>query len=112
MDFGQFSLPVMIIAIIYGARTIRQFIDSSERRFEIRMNAQRDESAADHAGIQALREELARFRESATQYDLSVEDKLKRLEDRMSFMEQRSLAPRPAVPAAAPETQQVIGSRD
>jgi hypothetical protein len=112
MDIGQISLPVMVVAIVFGAKTVRQFIASSERRFEMRMNAQHADTESDRAGIKALRDEFAAFRDTVTQYDLTVEDKFKRMEDRMAWLEQRSLGTRTAAPAAGSEPQQIVGIRE
>jgi hypothetical protein len=105
-----FSVP--IVAIVGGllVGVIKMFLEASERRFQIRMSAQQSVSDKQDDAIKALRDEFAAFREAATAYDLTVEDKLKRIEDQLA--RSASTIPRPTLARQDGEDHQTVGTRE
>jgi hypothetical protein len=59
---------------------------------EIRAKARAQSDDATRRAIQELRDEFAALRDTATQYDLSFDTALKRLESRVMALEQKLIA--------------------
>jgi hypothetical protein len=66
---------------------------SDERKLQLRQGG-----GIDIETIKALREEIAALRDTSTQFDLSIEHAVTRLDERVARMEQRAIRPIAAEP--------------
>ena len=84
---------VMFIFIFGGSYITKMFRDWNEARIQIAKLKYHDNdssgSAALKAEIEAMRLQMASLRDTTTQYDLSFDTALQRMEQRMAHMEQR-----------------------
>lgn len=79
------GLGAMVLAIpFYAIWTYHR-----RKMEEIRARQQVDISAETRAALEALRQEIAELRDTTTQYDLSFDTALQRLEGRLAGVEQR-----------------------
>ncbi len=99
--FGEF-LGLVFIVLVFGGGHIRRFLDILERRWErnpprarlsdeeLKQLGQTQQTGGGVAGqIEALREELARLRDTSTQYDISIQHTLEDLQQRVTAIESR-----------------------
>jgi hypothetical protein len=102
-------IPISAIVLGIGAGIVKTITNSQERRLEMRLRLQQGQSDAVTQQIAALRQEIAALRDTSTQFDVSLEQSVQRLDDRLGRLETKS-----AVQAAAPahdEPTQRIGLR-
>ena len=111
MDFGSLiplagiSIPLLAI----GGGIVQSILKSQERRMEMRLRAQQGQNEDVTRQLNALRAEVAGLRDTSTQFDMSLEHSVERLEERVGRIETKTapLAVRPASPSQPEETQQV-----
>ena len=105
-------IPISAIVLGVGGNIVQSILKSQERRMEMRLRVQQGESGDVTRQIEALRAEIARLRDTSTQFDMSLEHSVERLEDRVGRIETKT-APAAIRPAAAspPEESQPIGLR-
>ena len=111
MDAGILALSIPIVAIVLGVGggIIRSILKSQERRMEMRLNAQQGQNEDVTRQIDGLRAEVARLRDTSTQFDMSLEHSVERLEERVGRIETKA-APRPTT-YTQPEESQPLGLR-
>ena len=111
MDAGILALFIPIVAIVLGVGggIVQSVLKSQERRMEMRLQAQQGQSEDATRQIDALRAEVARLRDTSTQFDMSLEHSVDRLEERVGRIETKT-APRPAT-VSQPEESQPLGLR-
>ena len=106
-----FMIP--IVAILGGLATgmVKMLIDASEKRLELRIRLKEAGAVrVDDSGTKTLREEFVAFKDTSTQYDLSLDHTLRSIEDRLARLEAKVSAPvRPAQAVSEEERQQVVG---
>jgi len=83
---------VPIVAIVGGLATaiIKSLITSSERRMQMRMMTQQGVDEATRQQIEALKLEVAQLRDTTTQFALSLEQTVTRLDQRVGHIESGS----------------------
>lgn len=94
------SIPILAI----GSGIIQSILKSQERRMEMRLQAQQGKNEDVTQQIDALRAEVARLRDTSTQFDMSLEHSVERLEERVARIETKAAA---APQAPAPQTGEV-----
>lgn len=111
MDPGSLAMMIPITAIVLGVGggIVQSILKSQERRMEMRLNAQQGKNEDVTHQIDALRAEIAGLRDTSTQFDMSLEHTVERLEERVGRVETKA-APRPAT-VSQPEESQPLGLR-
>jgi len=105
MDFGSLiplagiSIPLLAI----GGGIVQNVLKSQERRMEMRLQAQQGKNEDVTRQIDALRAEVAGLRDTSTQFDMSLEHSVERLEERVGRVETKVAA----VPVVAPQSEEV-----
>jgi len=91
MDPGPYFIAALAI-VGWSARSIaRAFADASVRKQELRNAVQGQSAGVSSSEIHALRDEIARLRETTTQHALSLQHSVERLDHRVEFMERKSI---------------------
>ncbi len=109
MDIGALALMIPISAIVLGigADTVKRILQSQEKRLEMRLRLQQGQSDEVTRQLEALRAEIAGLRDTSTQFDMSLEHTVQRLEERVNRMETKNAPPSRA--QTMPEEVQRIG---
>ena len=94
-------IPISAIVLGIGSGIVQSILKSQERRIELRLKAQKGQGSETIKQLEALRAEVAALRDTTTQYDLTNDRIVERLEERLSRIEAKP-APR-YTPDAAPE---------
>ena len=97
-------IPLSAIVLGIGSSIVQSVLKSSERRLEIRLKLQKGQSGDVSKQIAALKAEIAALRDTTTQYDVTNDHIVQRLEERLSRVESRA-ATRPIL--GAEEVQQI-----
>ena len=84
-----FAVPVVAIVMGIGAQIIKNFLAHQERKYKLKLESQSSASGSVTADIQALRDEVARLRDTSTQYDISIQHSLEDMQQRLEFLERR-----------------------
>lgn len=111
MDFGSLiplagiSIPLLAI----GGSIVQNVMKSQERRMEMRLRAQQGQNEDVTRQLEALRAEVAGLRDTSTQFDMSLEHSVERLEERVGRIETKTTpsAVHPVSLTQPEETQQV-----
>lgn len=103
MDIVGLTAVVMVFGIPITAIITGHLKSMAQLRIEAAAKVAGSQSAHVDSEIAALRDEVARLRDTTTQYDIAFDTALQRLDSRVGHLEaQVSTSPRPAVeqPAA------------
>ena len=101
-------VPVVAILGAFTAGIIKIVLGHKERRAKIRDEATIRVNSSLRDEVEALRRELAQLRDTATQYDVSIQHTLEELQQRMSRMEARG---KPGAPLETDQdTRQTINA--
>jgi TolA-binding protein len=104
MDPGIAVSLVFISLGLIGAGITRMFFAYDERKLKIRTLGQNPVGVDSlKSEIDAVRQEVARLRDTSTQYDISIQHTLEDMQQRLERLESR----RPVV-AQEPEEQKVV----
>ena len=100
---GFFELVVSVVAIGCGTGIITEWIKHRGKIAEMKLQARAKTDTNVQGSIDALREEMRAeiqaFRDTATQYDLSFDTALQRMEQRVEGLERRAIATETSQPA-------------
>ena len=112
MDAGILALSIPIVAIVLGVGggIIQSILKSQERRLELRLQAQQGKNEDVTHQLEAMRAEIASLRDTTTQYDMTNDHIVQRIEERLGRMETR-LAVRQAEPRAEDQPLQQLNRR-
>lgn len=91
-----FLIPITAIVLGIGSGIVKSILASQERRLEIQMNAQQGQSDQVVQQLQALRAEVTSLKDTSHQFDVSFDEALTRLEQRVGRIETKAAAPAPA----------------
>ncbi|MBV9849740.1 MAG: hypothetical protein JO250_08730 [Armatimonadetes bacterium] len=108
-DTFVFLIPITAIVLGIGSSIVKSILQSQERRLEMRLQNQQGQNDAVVQQLAALRAEVAGLRDTSTQFDLSLENSMQRLEERVSRLEIKA-----AVPSVTPQPdapRQTVGRR-
>ena len=97
VDADTLGVFIPISAIIFGIGSgiVKSVLKSQERRLEMRLNAQQGQNEDVTRQLQAIRREIVDLRDTSTQFDLSLEHSLQRLEERVNRGETKAVMPKP-----------------
>jgi hypothetical protein len=89
MDHGSLFLFIPVIAILgaFGTSIIKTIIRSAERRHEMSLAARTNPIQSSNSELSALRSELTAYKDASTQYDVSLDHVLQRIEQRLDRLE-------------------------
>jgi predicted nucleic acid-binding Zn-ribbon protein len=101
MEIAALALMIPIVAIVLGVGggIVQSILKSQERRLELRLQSQQGTNEEVTTQLKALRAEIAGLRDTSTQFDMSLEHSVQRLEERLGRIEskgQSSISPAPA----------------
>ncbi|NUQ70966.1 MAG: hypothetical protein HUU17_09120 [Chthonomonadales bacterium] len=85
--FNGFTFVILLMGIIFSVPIIAIITEHRRKLLELKMKA--GSSAELDSGMRGLSKEIADLRETATQYDISFDAALERLEARVVGMEKR-----------------------
>ncbi len=85
-------IPLSAIVLGIGSGIVQLVLKSSERRMELRLKAQKGQSSDVVKQIEALRAEIAALRDTTMQYDMTNDQIVQRLEERLSRIEIKTAA--------------------
>ena len=80
-------IPISAIVLGIGSSVVQSILKSQERRLEMRLQLQQNQNTEGTQQMEALRAEIAALRDTSTQFDMSLEHTVQRLEERLSRME-------------------------
>ena len=105
MDIAALALMIPISAVVLGigSDVVKRVIKSQERRLEIRLRAQQGQNEDVTRQVEALRAEIASLRDTSTEFDMSLEHAVERLEERVGRMETKGAV----MPTTPPQNEQV-----
>ncbi len=103
-----FMIPITAIVLGIGSGIVQSILKSQERRLELRLQAQQGKNEDVTRQIDALRAEIADLRDTSTQFDMSLEHSVERLEERVGRVETKTapFAVRSTSATQSEETQQ------
>ncbi len=105
-------IPITAIVLGVGGGIVQSILKSQERRMEMRLRAQQGQNEDVTRQIDALRAEVAGLRGTSTQFDMSLEHTVQRLEERVGRVETKTAPTTPRLAAAPqPEEAQPLGLR-
>ncbi len=109
MEIAMFAMMIPITAIVLGVGggIVRSILKSQERRLELRLQAQQGKNEDVTRQLEAMRAEIAGLRDTSTQFDMSLQQSVDRLESRVGRAETR-VTPTP-VAVSQPEQYQRTG---
>jgi hypothetical protein len=92
-DPRELALTIPIVAIVGGLmiQAIKMLIEHREHLASIKAANQAANGDVSSSDIQQLRDEIARLRDTTTQYDLSIDHHLQDLDQRLSSLENHRL---------------------
>ena len=88
-DIAALAIMVPLSAIVLGigGGIVQSILKSQERRLELRLKLQKGQGGDVIKQIEALRAEIAALRDTTTQYDMTNDHVVQRLEERLSRIE-------------------------
>ena len=91
MEIAMLALMISIVAIVLGVGggIVQSVLKSQERRLELRLQSQQGTNEEVTAQLRALRTEIAGLRDTSTQFDMSLEHSVQRLEERLGRIESK-----------------------
>lgn len=82
-------IPILAVLLIFGIPIIAILTSHMRNMAQMKLDAQQKGDARLLAEIEQLRKEFASLRDTATQYDLSFDTALQRVEGRLGSIESR-----------------------
>ena len=106
MDYAILGMMIPITAIVLGVGSgiVQSILKSQERRLELRLQAQQGKNEDVTRQLEAMRAEIAGLRDTSTQFDMSLEHSVERLEERVGRMETKTV-PRSGAISQSEESQ-------
>ena len=80
-------IPLSAVVLGIGSGIVQLVLKSSERRMELRLKLQKGQNSDVGKQLEALRAEIAALRDTTTQYDMTNDLIVQRLEERLSRIE-------------------------
>lgn len=99
---------VLIPIVAISGGIIKSILASQEKRLKMRLKMQQGENDEFKKQIADLRAEIAALRDTSTQFDLSLDNSVQRLESRVGHLETKAAGPS-VQPAAEESHYQRLG---
>ena len=100
-------VPLSAIVLGVGSNIVQSILKSQERRIELRLKAQKGQNGDVANQLEALRAEIAALRDTTTQYDLTNDQIVQHLEERLGRIEIKTASQ--SARSSSEETRQRIG---
>ena len=109
VELGALALMIPISAIVLGigSSIVQSVLKSQERRLELRLKLQKGQGSDSVKQIEALKAEIAALRDTTTQYDMTNDHVVQRLEERLSRIEIKTASQ--SVRSASEDIRQRLG---
>ncbi len=104
MDHDAIWMLIPLLAI--GGGIVKSILASQEKRLEMRLRAQQGQNEEVQQQIAGLHAEVAALRDTSTEFDVSLDTSVQRLEERVGRLETKT-----AVGAARPPETYLHNSR-
>ena len=101
------AVPLSAIVLGIGSSIVQSVLKSSERRLEMRLKLQKGQSGDVGKQLAALKAEIATLRDTTTQYDMTNDQVVQRLEERLSRIEIKTASQ--SVHSATEDIRQRLG---
>ena len=85
-------IPISAIVLGVGGGIVQSILKSQERRMALRLKAEKGQNGDLVKQLEALQAEIAALRDTTTQYDLTNDRIVQRLDERLGRLETRILA--------------------
>lgn len=102
-------IPLSAIVLGISSGIIQSILKSQERRMELRLKAQKGQNGDVSRQLEAMRAEIAALRDTTTQYDMTNDQIVQRLEERLSRIETRTVSR--SIPQTDDEQVQRLNTR-
>jgi hypothetical protein len=91
MAFNPFLFVLGIMALVFSVPLVAIWTEHRRKLLELklRLNAERDARAPSGDEVRDLARQLSELRATATEYDISFDSALQRLESRMNLLDER-----------------------
>lgn len=87
-----FMIPIVAIVLAMGNKMLNRILEHRERMINShRIQAQPPNSEVSRQ-LEELRQQMIALRDTTTQYDMSIDQTLRRLEQRVEFLEQQNIS--------------------
>lgn len=106
-----FLIPIVAIIGGLGTGVIKMLFSHLERKAEIRTQTLQAGDSSLRSEIEALRSELARLRDTSTQYDISIQHTLEELNTRVATLESQRRPNGVLAPPAQENAEQTVLAR-
>jgi len=83
-------IPISAIVLGIGSGIVQSILKSQERRLTLRLKAEKGQNSDIAKQLEALRAEIAALRDTTTQYDMTNDRIVQRLEERISRVETKA----------------------
>ena len=109
---GVLLIPISAIVLGILSSIIKSILQSQERRLQMKIAAQNTVVGLSDNSVQDLRAEIARLRDTTTEHAMSMQHAMERLEQRVAFLECKTLDAS-GTPASSypPPSQHTVGYR-
>ena len=102
-------IPITAIVLGVGGGIVQSILKSQERRLELRLQAQQGKNEEVTQQLASMRAEIAGLRDTSTQFDMSLEHTVQRLEEKVARLESKGQIP--TIPTPTMEETQRVGLR-
>ena len=82
-------IPIVAISFTFGVPMLAIWTSHQRKMLELKLKLQDGNSVSSQKTIEALREEVRSLRDTTTQYDVSFDTALQRMEGRMGAIERK-----------------------
>ncbi|MBC7527810.1 MAG: hypothetical protein H7308_09690 [Chthonomonadaceae bacterium] len=89
MSFIDGLIPIVAISLTMGIPMMAIWTSHQRKMLELKLKLQDGNSLSSQKTIEALREEVRSLRDTTTQYDVSFDTALQRMEGRMGAIERK-----------------------
>ncbi len=108
--YNPFMFVLGILALVFAVPLMAIWTEHRRKVLEmqLRLRAERGSDAAPKEQVRELAKQLADLRSTATEYDLSFDSALQRLESRMDLLDERLRRIEESRPAAASDSSNEV----
>ncbi len=102
------SIPILSIVLGIGTAWYKQWLNFKRETMMMNQSSQPQLNASQNQAIEELRQELMAFKDTVTQYDMTVDRSLNEIKQRLDFIESERVVARPQIDNIPAITQSEI----
>lgn len=87
-----FGTPAIIVVLLVISSMWKQHLQSKERIMQMKVEQSNIPNESLMRMMEELRKEVAQLRDTTTQYDMSIDKNMHMIEQRLSYLEQKSFS--------------------